>query len=243
MGTIILISIYGKGFLKIIPILIGIGVGYVVSLFLGVVDFSSLSSAEWIAMPPITLPKFDLNSILILLPITLSTLLEHIGDVKTASRLTGNDFAVEPGLHRTLIGDGVGTMISGFLGFTPNTSYSEGLATMALTGYHTTDITVIAAAAFILLSYFGKLSGFLLTIPKCVIGAASFVLYGMIACIGLNTLYSEKVDFGKLKNILIAAVMLGFGLGGATITIGTVTLSSIALAAIFGITLNVLIKE
>ena len=243
IAIIIAVQRFGKGLIQIIPIIIGILGGYIVSTILGVVDFSSLTTASWISTPPITFPKFDLSSILILIPLTLSTLLEHIGDVKTASNLVGQDFFEDPGIHRTLIGDGVGTMISGMFGFTPNTSYSEGLAVMELTGKAKVTYTIIAAVTFIICSFLGKISGFLLTIPSCVVGAASLVLYYMIASIGIKTYYREKVDFNNPKNLIIAAIMLFFGFSGITFEIGSVSLTGIALAAIIGVILNLTIQE
>ena len=243
IAIIIAVQRFGKGLIQIIPIIIGILGGYIVSTILGVVDFSSQTNASWISTPPITFPKFDLSSILILIPLTLSTLLEHIGDVKTASNLVGQDFFEDPGIHRTLIGDGVGTMISGMFGFTPNTSYSEGLAVMELTGKAKVTYTIIAAVTFIICSFLGKISGFLLTIPSCVVGAASLVLYYMIASIGIKTYYREKVDFNNPKNLIIAAIMLFFGFSGITFEIGSVSLTGIALAAIIGVILNLTIKE
>lgn len=243
IAIIIAVQKFGKGLIQIIPIIIGVVAGYIVSAIVGVVDYSALHSAAWVSLPPVKLPKFDLSAILILLPLTLSTLLEHIGDVKTASNLVGQDFFTDPGIHRTLIGDGVGTMISGFVGFTPNTSYSEGLAVMELTGKAHVTYTIIAAITFFVCSFLGKISGFLLTIPSCVVGAASLVLYYMIASIGIKTYYREKVDFNNPKNLMIAAVMLFFGFSGITFEIGSVSLTGIALAAIIGIILNLTIKE
>lgn len=241
--AIALISIFGKGFIKIIPIIFGLAAGYVAALCLGQVDFTSLHNASWFSLPQFFAPKFDLNSILIMLPITLSTISEHLGDVQSLSAVSGRDLLIDPGIHRTILADGIGTALSGFCGFTPNTTYSEGVATIGLTKRAETSIIYIAALWCIVLSFFGKLSGLLLTIPKPVIGMTSLFLYGMIATLGLTTLISNKVDFSHTRNVIISGLMLGISVGGFTMTIGTITLTPIAIAAILGIILQIILPE
>ena len=238
-----MISLKAKGFIKIIPILFGLVGGYIIALCLGQVDFSTLSNAHWFSIPDFVAPKFDLNSILIMLPITLSTISEHLGDVQSLSAVAGKDFLTDPGIHRTILADGVGTALSGLCGFPPNTTYSEGVATMGLTKRTETPIVFIAALWCIILSFCGKLSGLLLTIPKPVIGMTSLFLYGMIATLGLTTLVSNKVDFSKTRNVIISGLMLGVAVGGFTMTIGSVTLTPIAIAAILGILLQIMLPE
>lgn len=238
-----IVSLKGKGFIKIIPILFGLIGGYIIAICLCKVNFTSLTTAHWFSVPQFVLPKFDLNSILIMLPITLSTISEHLGDVQSLSAVADKDFLTDPGIHRTILADGIGTAVSGLCGFAPNTTYSEGVATMGLTKRTDQPIIIIAAIWCIVLSFLGKLSGLLLTIPKPVIGVVSLFLYGMIATLGLKTLVSNKVDFSKMKNTIIAGIMLGIAIGGFTITIGTVTLTSIALSAIIGIILQIILPE
>lgn len=237
------VSFKGKGFMKIIPILFGLVGGYVVAVLFGQVDFSTITAAHWFSLPDFVRPKFDLNSILIMLPITLSTISEHLGDVQSLSAVAEKDFLTDPGVHRTILADGIGTTISGMFGFTSNTTYSEAVATMDLTKRTERPIVVIAALWCIVLSFFGKFSAVLMTIPKPVVGMTSLFLYGMIATLGLNTLVNHRVDFSKMRNVVISGLMLGVAVGGFTMTIGTITLTPIAIAAILGILLQIILPD
>lgn len=243
VAVTVAVAVFGKGFIKIVPVVFGLLAGCACYALVGKFDGTAIAQASFFEVPPITLPKFDLNSILILLPLTLSTFLEHIGDVEAVGHISGKDFVFDPGLPRTLIGDGVGTMISGVLGFSPNTSYSEGIATLSITKRTEPVIVWVAAGICIALSFFGKLSAVLMSIPNAVLGGLSLVLFAMIASVGLRTLVQGQVDFTNSRNIFVAGLMLIICLGGASITIGTVTIGGIALAAIAGIALNLILPK
>lgn len=231
-------TLYAKGFFKLVPILIGIVVGYLLSLVLGVVNTQPLAKAEWIQIPAFFLPKFDWNAILMIAPIAVVTFVEHIGDITANGAVTGQDYIEDPGLHRTLIGDGLATMLAGTLGGPANTTYSENTGVLAATHNYNPVTLRIAATVALLISFVGKLGAVLQTIPGPVMGGVSVVLFGMIAAVGLRTLVENQVDFKNSRNLLITAVMLVMALGGATINFGPVSFSGVALSAALGIVLN-----
>ena len=231
-------TLYAKGFFKLVPILIGIVVGYLLSLVLGVVNTQPLAKAEWIQIPAFFLPKFDWNAILMIAPIAVVTFVEHIGDITANGAVTGQDYIEDPGLHRTLIGDGLATMLAGALGGPANTTYSENTGVLAATHNYNPVTLRIAATVALLISFVGKLGAVLQTIPGPVMGGVSVVLFGMIAAVGLRTLVENQVDFKNSRNLLITAVMLVMALGGATINFGPVSFSGVALSAALGIVLN-----
>ena len=238
------ISIFTKGFIQMLPVLCGLAGGYIVALITGNVDFSPFERAGWIGVPNFTVAQFDINAILMIAPVAIATMVEHIGDVIAIGATTGKDYIKNPGLHRTLIGDGLATSISAILGGPANTTYSENTGVVALTRVFNPIVMRIAACFAILLSVIPKLSAFINTIPTAVIGGISIVLFGMIASIGARTLVENKVDFTKPRNLLIAAVILVIGLGGTTLTIGSFSLDApLALAAIVGIILNKILPE
>lgn len=239
---IILVTLSAKGFFKLVPILIGIVGGYLIALAFGIVDTTALSEAAWFALPPVFLPKFDLSSILAIAPIAIVTCVEHIADISASSAVVGKDFIKDPGLHRTLLGDGLATMVAGAIGGPSNTTYSENTGVLAATKNYNPRTLEIAAVFAIILSFLGKLGALLQTMPGPVMGGVSVVLYGMIAAVGLRTLVENKVDFTRSRNLLIAAVMLVLGLGGATISFSeTVSINGYALAAVLGIILNLIL--
>lgn len=242
--TIIAVTLFAKGFFKLVPILFGIVVGYLASLCFGMVDVSSIAQASFFASPDFFLPKFNLTSILLVAPIAIVTFVEHVGDITANGAVTGNNFMVDPGLHRTLIGDGVATMLAGFLGGPANTTYSENTGVLAATKNYNPITLRIAATFAILISFFGKICEAIRGIPGPVLGGVSVVLYGMIAAVGLKTLVENKVDFNQSRNLLIVSIMLVMGLGGATIQCSElVSISGTALAAILGIVLNKVLPE
>lgn len=236
--TILVVTLFGKGFFKLVPVLVGIVVGYIVALCFGAVDTRAMQSASWFELPAFFLPKFDGAAILMIAPIAIVTFVEHIGDMTANGAVTGNDFLADPGLHRTLLGDGVATMVAGMIGGPANTTYSENTGVLAATGNYNPFTLRVAAIVAIAISFLGKLSALLLTIPGPVMGGVSVVLFGMIAAVGLRTLVENQVDFKNSKNLLITSVMLVMGLGGASISIGAVSISGVALAAVLGIVLN-----
>ncbi len=240
--TVVIVSIYAKGFLKVVPVIIGLGVGYLVAIITKNVVFTPVINAGWLGLPPFEMAKFDFQSVMIIAPVAIATVVEHIGDVIAIGATVENDFLEDPGLHRTMIGDGLLTALSAMFGGPANTTYSENTGVLALTKVWDPLIMRIAAVFAIILSVVPKLSSIINTIPRSVVGGISIILFGMIASIGARTLVEEQVDFKKSKNLIIAAVILVLGLGGAVlpINIGFVhfSIEGMALAAIIGITLN-----
>lgn len=249
-----LISSQAKGFLKIVPFLIAIVVGYILSICLGIVDFSGVVSAKWFSMPefafPFALGNFKQYKLyfgpetLAILPVAIVTISEHIGDHTVLGKICGKNFLKDPGLDRTLIGDGVATAISAFLGGPANTTYGENTGVIGLTKIGSVYVTCGAACIAIVLSFCGKVSAVISSIPSCVLGGMSVLLYGVIASNGLRILIDEHVDFSKQRNLIIASAMLVIGLGGAVFPLGgSATLSGTALAAIVGVFLNLILPD
>jgi len=245
LAVIVGVAMYCKGFLKIVPVIIGLGAGYLLAVILGKIDYSSIAQAAWIGVPNFAMPKFNLGAIMIVAPIALTTVVEHIGDVLAMSGVVKKNLAKDPGLTRTLIGDGVATSVSAFFGGPANTTYSQNTGVLALTKVWDPKVMRIAAVMTILIGLIPKLNAFTSTIPKPVIGGAVIILFGMIASIGARTLVDNRVDFSKSRNMIIIAVILVFGLGGAVIPIKVgyteVRLVGMALAAIVGIVLNIIL--
>ena len=246
VATMIIVSIFCKGFFKLVPIVFGIGVGYIVAAIFGQVDFSVFATANLgFSAPKFILPKFDLSAILIIAPTTLVTFMEHIGDITTNGAVVGQNFMKDPGLHRTLMGDGLATMVAGFLGGPANTTYSENTGVLAVTKNYNPTTLRIAAVFAIIMSFFGVFQTFLSSIPSPVMGGVSIILFGMISAIGMRTLVEAQLDFTHSRNLMIVAVMLVSGLGlssGIQIT-ESFTISNIAICAILGVVLNKLLPE
>ncbi|MCR1898337.1 purine/pyrimidine permease [Irregularibacter muris] len=245
LAVIISVAMFGKGFMKIVPVIMGLIAGYVLAAVLGRIDYTPIVEAAWIGMPNFALPKFNAGSIAIIAPIALVTIVEHIGDVLAMSGVVRKELSVDPGLTRTLMGDGVATSISALFGGPANTTYSQNTGVVALTKVFDPKVMRIAAVITILIGLVPKLNAFTSTIPSPVIGGAVVVLFGMIASIGARTLVNNQVDFSKTRNMIIAAVILVFGLGGAVIEIKIglvdIKLVGMALAAIVGIFLNAIL--
>ena len=246
------INTKGKGFLRIIPFLFAIIGGYLFALALGLVDFTPVLKADWFEIPGFYLPfstggAFKEYSLyfgpetIAILPIAIVTISEHIGDHTVLSQICGRQFLKEPGLHRTLLGDGIATSVSAFLGGPANTTYGENTGVIGMT--RIASVSVIRNAAFIAiaLSFLGKFTALISTIPNSVLGGMSILLYGVIASNGLKVLIKERVDFGQMRNLIIASAMLVLGLGGAILKLGPVTLSGTALSAMTGIILNLIL--
>jgi uracil permease len=242
LAVIIAVAIFGKGFLKIVPVIIGLTAGYILAAIMGKIDYTPIIEAAWFGLPNFSLPKFNLGAILIVAPIALTTVVEHMGDVLAMSGVIKKDIAKDPGLNRTLAGDGLATTISAFFGGPANTTYSQNTGVLALTKVFDPKVMRIAAVMTIAIGLIPKLTGFTDTIPRAIIGGAVIVLFGMIASIGARTLVDNRVDFSKTRNMIIASVILVFGLGGAVIPIKVgpveIRLVGMALAAIIGIALN-----
>jgi uracil permease len=242
--SIVLVAIFVKGFFKLVPIIIGIAVGYVAALIAGIVNFGPIQEAQWVAVPSFFLPKFDWKAILLIAPIAVVTFVEHIGDIVANGAVVGQDFVKKPGLHRTLLGDGLATMFAGAIGGPANTTYSENTGVLAATRNYNPLTLEIAACFAILMSFIGKFSGFLQTIPGPVMGGVSVILFGMITAVGLRTLVESQVDFKKTRNLLIVGIMMVMALGGAVIPItAEASLAGYALAALIGIVLNKVLPE
>lgn len=211
--TVMITSIFGKGMFKTIPILCGVIIGYVLSVALGIVDFTPIKDASLLSMPNFTLPKFDIGAIAIIAPIVLAVFMEHIGDITTNGAVVGKNFFNDPGLHRTLLGDGIATIFAGFVGGPANTTYGENTSLLAITKVYDPSVLRLAAVIAVGLSFIGKLGSILQTIPVAVMGGVSFILFGMIASIGIRTITNAKVDFSSNRNLIIASIILVTGIG------------------------------
>ena len=247
--TAVAAVMYGRKLLSLIPVLCGIIVGYLVSLAMGVVDFSPVQNAAWFQIPWQTAlangsfakPVFDLAAVLYMLPVALAPAIEHVGDVLAISSVTGKDYLKSPGLHRTLLGDGLATSLAGLLGGPPNTTYSEVTGAVALTKATDPVLMRIAAVAAMVLAFAGKLGAVLRTIPSPVMGGIMLLLFGMIAAIGVNSLVKARVDMSRSRNLVIASVILTAGIGDMTVTCGRFCLGGIGLAGLVGVLLNLVL--
>ncbi len=245
--TMVVISIFAKGFFKLVPIIFAIGVGYLVAALMGQVDFTVFQDGANLGLqvPEFYLPKFDLRAIAIIAPVAIVTFMEHIGDITTNGAVVGKNFVKDPGLHRTLMGDGFATMFAGFLGGPANTTYGENTGVLAVTKNYNPATLRIAAVFAIIMSFFGAFSIFLGSIPGAVMGGISILLFGMIATIGLRTLATANLDFSHSRNLIIISIMLviGLGLQGGIQFSDTFTLSNIFLSALAGIILNLVLPK
>lgn len=238
----VLISIFGRGFLKQLGILIGVICGYLLSLSLGIVDTSIIQNANLVFIPTLTLPKFSLEAIMIIAPLSLCTLCEHIGDVTTNGTVVGKDFIKNPGLHRTMLGDGLATLIAGLLGSVPNTTYGENTSLLAITKNYNPKLLRRTAVIAIVLSFIGVFGATLQSVPSSVIGGISLQLYCMIAYIGFKNIKDNK-SYKSIKNLIVIAIILIVGLGSFTITIGGIAISGLALSIIIGVILNIILNH
>lgn len=250
--VIVVANIWGRGMVKIIPILLGVVVSYVVALAAHMVDFSAVSQADLIGLQPFftdfsgSMAKFDVTSILVMAPIAVASMMEHIGDMSAISATVGENFIENPGLHRTLIGDGIATALSAMFGGPANTTYGENTGVLVLSRVYDPKVIRLAAIYAVVLSFSPAFAAVVNSIPSAIIGGVSFILYGMISAIGVRNVVENQVDFTKSRNLIIAAVILVSGLGftsGLTFTVGnaSVTLTSLAIAAIAGIALNAIL--
>ncbi len=251
LATVICVSIFAKGLFNLMPILFAIIVGYTVSYFLGYCDFSLVESASFFAfmdqdiLAQITLlPSFESSAILAIAPIAIVTVIEHVGDITTNGAVVGKNFMVDPGVHRTILGDGVATAFAGLLGGPANTTYGENTGVLAVTKVYDPSVIRIAAVFAIILGIFGKFGGFVSSIPTPVTGAVGIVLYGMISAVGVRILINARLNFGDSRNLLVAAIIFVIGIGCDSIPVyGTVSISGLALAALVGIVLAGILPE
>ena len=257
LAVVIIFNIWGKGLFKILPILMGVIISYVCAVIFNalgmtnadgsaILDFTAVSQASWVGVPDFFLCKFNISAILVMAPIALATMMEHIGDMSAISATVGEDLVTDPGLHRTLIGDGLATSLSAAFGGPANTTYGENTGVLELSKVHDPKVIRIAACYALVLSFIPKMADVIGTMPSAIVGGISFMLYGMISAIGIRNVVENHVDFTHSRNLIIAAVILVCGLGfsdGLTFTVGStdITLTSLAIAAIAGIVLNAII--
>ena len=241
--VIIICNTWGKGMIKIIPVLISLIVSYIVAIIMGAVDFSAVGSANWVGFPNFHLPKFNADAIVAGLAVAVAAMVEHVGDVMAIGATCGKNFIADPGLTRTLLGDGIGTSLAGLLGGPANTTYSENTGVVALTRVFDPFVMRIAAVMAIILSLSPKFEAVINSIPVAIIGGISFVLYGMIAATGIRTIVENQVDYVNMRNVLITAIILvsGLGFNHKNIVIGSVAFGGLACAAVFGIILNAIL--
>ncbi|PSU32190.1 uracil-xanthine permease family protein [Photobacterium lutimaris] len=236
-------SVFAKGFFKLVPIMAGIVTGYLVSLGFGVVDFTAVQQAAWLALPNFTFPEFNINAVLFMIPVAIAPAVEHVGDMLAISNVTGKDYLKKPGLHRTMAGDGVATIAASMFGAPPNTTYSEVTGAVMLTKAFNPVIMTYAAVTALVLAFVGKLGAMLQTIPVPVMGGIMILLFGSIATVGLNTLIKNQVDLHKARNLVIVAVTLVFGIGGMAFGIGEFSLQGVSLCGIVAILLNLILPD
>lgn len=241
--TTVVITLFGKGLLKLIPIFAGIVVGYVISIILGQIDFQPVLDAKWFALPAFVRPELCWEAVIFMIPVAIAPVIEHIGDVYAINEVTGKDYVKDPGLHRTMLGDGLACIASSIIGGPPVTTYSEVTGAVSLTKIADPAVIRIAAVFGILFSILGKVSALLKTIPEAVLGGIMLLLFGTIASVGVNTLVKNRVDLGDTRNLVIASLILTTGIGGAEMAIGNITIGGIGLAALVGVILNLIIPQ
>ena len=242
LGISLLITFFGEGFIKQLGILIGVICGYILALSMGIVDTSIIQNANLITLPTLTLPKFSLEAIMIIAPLSLCTLCEHIGDITTNGTVVGKDFVKDPGLHKTILGDGLATLVAGLLGSVPNTTYGENTSLLAITKNYNPKLLRRTAMIAIVLSFIGIFGAVLQSVPACVIGGISLQLYCMIAWIGVKNIKDNK-SYKSIKKLIVIAVILIVGLSGFTVTLGSIAISGLALAVIVGVILNLVLNH
>ncbi|MBR5205907.1 MAG: uracil-xanthine permease [Alistipes sp.] len=241
--TTVAVSLFAKGLLRLIPIFAGIVVGYIAAIIFGVVDFQPIVDASWFALPAFVRPELCWEAIIFMIPVAIAPVIEHIGDVYAINEVTGKDFVKDPGLHRTMLGDGLACVAASFIGGPPVTTYSEVTGAISLTKIADPMVIRIAAIFGILFSVLGKVSALLKTIPEAVLGGIMLLLFGTIASVGINSLIKNKVDLGDTRNLVIASLILILGIGGAELTIGSFTIGGIGLSAVVGVVLNLVLPR
>ena len=241
--TAVCVTMLGKGLLKLIPIFSGIIVGYVVGLLFFDIDLAPVAAAPWFSLPQFVTPQFSLEAVLFLAPVAIAPVIEHVGDVYAVSQVVGKDFVKNPGLHRTMLGDGIACCISGFIGGPPVTTYSEVTGAMVLTKVTDPVVIRIAAITGIVFSLVGKISVLLKSIPGSVLGGIMLLLFGMIAATGVNNMVQNRTDMSNTRNLIIVSLILTTGIGGAVLQIGNISMTGIGLSALVGIVLNLILPK
>ena len=247
LSVAVLVLRLGRGLIQLLPVVIGVAVGYVVAICLGKVDFTAVSASPWFALPANIahpkLPEFMWQPFVCMMPIALASILEHVGDVYVISQVAEKDFIHKPGLHRTIFGDGMAILFASFVGGPPVTTYSEVTGAVQITRVTNPQVLRITAVTAIVFSVIGKMSAFLQSIPSAVLGGIMLLLFGTIASVGIQSMVRNKIDFSDSRNTIIASIMLTIGVGGAVLNIGSFSLGGIGLAALVGILLNLLLPK
>ena len=246
IAVIIVANIWGKGMIKIIPILLGVVIPYIVALVCGMVDLSGVGGESVVGLPAFTLAKFDITAILAIAPVAVAAMMEHIGDISAISATCGKNYMEDPGLHRTLLGDGLATAVAGLFGGPANTTYGENTGVLALSRVYDPNVVRLAAVYAVILSFSPQFDALVNSIPSAIVGGVSFILYGMISAVGVRNVVENKVDLTKSRNLIIAAVIMVCGLGfsnGITFQVGgaVIKLTALAIAAIAGVLLNAIL--
>ncbi len=241
LTTTVIVSIFGGGFLRLIPILCGIAAGYIAALVMGLIDFSPVANSPWFKIPDFTAPEWNLDAIIYIVPVAIAPAIEHFGDVLAIGSITDKDYVEDPGIENTMLGDGIATSLAAFFGGPPNTTYSEVSGAVALTKAFNPAIMTWAAIAAILLAFVGKIGAFLATIPGPVMGGVMILLFGMITVIGINTLVKAGKDLATPRSLVIIAVILVSGIGGMSFSAGNFAIEKIGLAGILGLLLNLIL--
>ncbi|MFU2486947.1 uracil-xanthine permease family protein [Thauera sp. WH-1] len=242
-GVTVVVAIFARGFLKLVPILAGVGAGYVAAVLFGLVDFAAVAAAPWFAMPQFVAPSFELAAILFMLPVALAPAIEHVGDVLAIGGVTGKDYTEKPGLHRTLAGDGVGVLFSGLIGGPPITTYSEVTGAVTLTKNFNPAIMTWAAVLAIILAFFGKFNALLASIPVPVMGGIMMLMFGSVASVGLNTLIKARTDLDEPRNLVIVSAVLVMGIGGLALNFDGLTLQGVSLCGVVAVALNLVLPN
>ncbi|MDD3406564.1 MAG: uracil-xanthine permease family protein [Methanomicrobium sp.] len=241
--TTIAVFAYAKGWMKLVPILCGIAAGYIASIILGVVNYAGLFESAWIAVPRFVLPEWNLAAIIFIVPFAIAPAIEHFGDILAISSVTGKDYLKDPGIHKTMLGDGLATFAASFLGGPPNTTYSEVTGAVALTKAYNPFIMTAAAIFAIIFAFIGKIGAFLQTIPLPVMGGVMILLFGLIASLGIDQLVRNKVDLRNNRNLILLSIVLVTGIGGLFVPIGDAEIAGVGLAAILGVILNLVLPQ
>ena len=249
LATTVVVSLFGRGLLRLIPIFAGIVVGYLTAIVFDdivaadLVNLQPIAEASWFALPDFVRPELCWEAIIFMIPVAIAPVIEHIGDVYAINEVTGKDFVKDPGLHRTMLGDGLACVAASFIGGPPVTTYSEVTGAISLTKIADPGVIRIAAIFGILFSVLGKMSALLKTIPEAVLGGIMLLLFGTIAAVGVNSLVKNSVDLGKTRNLVIVSIILILGIGGAELTVGTFTIGGIGLSAVVGVLLNLILPR
>jgi uracil permease len=241
LATTVLVSLFGRGVMRLIPILFGILAGYLASLFFGLVDFTPVREAPWLAAPAFVLPEWNLKAVLFIVPVAIAPAIEHFGDILAISSVTGRNYLQKPGVNRTLLGDGLATSMASFLGGPPNTTYSEVTGAVALLKVRNPGIMTWAALCAIGLAFVGKVGAVLQTIPVPVMGGIMILLFGTIMVVGVNSLVKNQVDLMQSRNMIIMALIVVLGIGGMSFSAGEFTMEGIGLAGLVGVVLNLIL--